>query len=53
MYHTIINYNSNYYINNKIIIVLFNRLILLDSQLILFASFTLLSWVNFYANKER
>ncbi|KAL6609035.1 glycosyltransferase family 39 protein [Neocallimastix sp. 'constans'] len=30
-----------------------SRLILLDSQLILFASFTLLSWVNFYANKER
>eukprot|EP00833_Pecoramyces_ruminatium_P001870 jgi/Orpsp1_1/1175902/evm.model.c7180000055663.1 len=29
-----------------------SRLILLDSQLILFASFTLLSWVNFYANKE-
>jgi len=30
-----------------------SRLILLDSQLILFASFTLLSWVNFYANKDR
>ncbi|ORX43409.1 PMT-domain-containing protein [Piromyces finnis] len=29
-----------------------SRLILLDSQLILFAAYTLLSWVNFIANKE-
>jgi len=30
-----------------------SRLILLDSQLILFAAFTLLSWVYFVANKEK
>ncbi|OUM70564.1 glycosyltransferase family 39 protein, partial [Piromyces sp. E2] len=30
-----------------------SRLILLDSQLILFAAYTLLSWVNFIANSEK